>query len=146
MRWWQVLLVLAVAGNASRYVAHSYMERHEEAAVSADGAARYAERALASVQSRLPLRVTDQITLDELVSDGNAMHFHGVADAWFEHTAADGGNVTRQLRAVYCGRLRRTLGSTAPAEFDIMVPPESLSDKRSHVKFTVDAQDCVGLS
>jgi len=146
MRWWQILLVLGAIGSAERYFIKHFMHKPAEApgaaAAMSDQSAGSVQRAVAAAQSRLPLALTDDITIDEISYKGRTIYYHGASRTWFAHTATEAGPVGEKLQTMYCS-MPGFARADVSVEFDIVVPPASLEDRRSHVTLDFSPQECV---
>ena len=147
MKWWQVVLALGVIGSAERYVLSNVAKKPAETpameAAAQDKSLTAVQRSVAVEQSHLPLRLTDDITIDEVSYSDRTVHYHGTSRTWFAHTATDAGAVGRDLRAMYCVDMRRFVRADVSVEFDIVVPPQSLDDRRSRVTLDFTPQGCI---
>jgi len=133
-RYIKIMVIVAIVGSLAKSAVGWRQEQRTDHDVPA---------LVAKMQATLPRMVSDDIELQSVTYDNRTLHHLMVSKVWFDASPSDNGAARQALVDSYCAGGGSTFARMDIAvDYDIMVPPQTLSDRMTHVRFAIKPAEC----
>lgn len=100
------------------------------------------QKAVAALQVSVPRMLGEKIRIDRIAFDGSALHYYATSMGWLDVTGTEQTSIEQQVRKLYCENLKALRLADISIEFQMSVPPRSLSDRVNTYSLIFYPKEC----